>query len=204
MAITFPLELPAAPGFTSIKWSPQSAVAEQESPFSFHSKVYAWSGQQRYVDVTLPPMSIDNAKEWSTFGYRLNGIEGTFYLRDSVGKYLRGAAVGTGLVRGASQTGQDLITDGWVPNTSLLFRQGDWVQIGTRLYTILADVDSDASGIATLNLWPKIRTAPADNSEAVYGPDAKGLFRLTGFPDYMFDVTRLMTGFTFQAKEIIT
>lgn len=203
MSVAFPIDIPSGPGFTKIKWSPASAVSEQESPFTFQTKVYAWSGQIRVVDVELPPMELANAKAWSTFGYRLNGTEGTFYLRDSVGKGTRGRAVGTGLVRGAGQTGQDLITDGWIPNVSGLLLQGDWVQIGTRLYTVLDDVDSDASGIATLSLWPKIRVAPADNLEIPYGPNARGLFRLTKFPDYEFDVTRLMVGFSFQAKEVV-
>jgi len=148
-------------------------------------------------------MGMAAAKRWSTFAYKLNGIEGTFYLRDSLGKYLRGAAIGIGRVKGASQTGQDLVTDGWFANVSGLFLEGDWIQVGTRLHTVLTDSDSNASGEATLSLWPRVRVAPADNLELPYGADAKGLFRMSQFPDFGWDASRLMTGFTFQAREVI-
>jgi len=201
--ITYPIDHPTSPGFTGIKWSPRSAVATQESPFTFHEKTYVWAGQQRIVGIELPAMAMSDAKQWSTFGLELNGSEGTFYLRDSLGKYAQGAVTGIGYVKGASQTGQDLITDGWAANVSGLFKKGDWIQVGTRLHTVLVDADSNASGEATLSLWPKIRTAPADNLELPYGENAKGLFRLTSFPEFGWDVSRLMVGFTFQAKEVI-
>ena len=203
MPITYPITLPSTPGPVSIKWSPISVVNEQESPFSLVSKVYAWSGQKRYVTVQLPPLNIDQAKEWSTFPYQLNGIEGTFYLRDEIGKYLRGFASGVGRVKGANQTGIDLITDGWLPFTLDLFKRGDWIQVGSRLHTVLKDVDSSSTGEATLTLWPRIRTAPADNLVIPYGEDAIGIFRLVSFPEYGWDVDLLMNGFAFQAKEAI-
>lgn len=201
MAITYPIDLPPAPGFVSLKWSPRSAVAEQESPFTYHNKVYVWDGQQRLIVVKLPPMSLARAKEWQAWALKLNGTEGTFYLRDSVGAALRGAATGAGLVKGAGQLGATLNTDGWANSVAGLFMAGDWVQLGTRLYTVLETVNSDGAGNASLTLWPKIRTSPADNYVILYGTAAKGVFRLTGFPEFAWEVSRLMEGFEFTAKE---
>lgn len=203
MAITYPIDIPSAPGFVSVKWSPRSAVAEQESPFTFHSKVYAWDGQQRYVVIKLPPMTVDRAKAWQAWAMKLNGVEGTFYLRDSVGAALRGKATGAGLVKGAGQLGATLNTDSWANSVVGLFLAGDWIQLGTRLYTVLEDVNSDSGGNASLTLWPKVRTSPADNYAIPYGATAKGVFRLTDFPDFGWEVSRLMEGFEFTAKEVI-
>lgn len=201
MAITYPIDLPSAPGFVSLKWSPRSAVAEQESPFTFHNKVYVWDGQQRRVVVKLPPMTVAQAKTWQAWALKLNGVEGTFYLRDSTGASLRGAASGTGLVKGANQLGATLNTDGWVAGVIGLFLPGDWIQIGNRLYTVLDQANSDGGGNASLTLWPKIRTSPADNYTIPYGAAAKGVFRLTEFPEFAWEVSRLMEGFEFTAKE---
>lgn len=204
MSISYPIDHPTTSGFCRIKWSPESAVERQPSPFSYIAKKYVWSGQRRTVNVDVPPMGMIAAKPWFAFGMKLNGLEGTFWLRCSLTKAMAGAAQGIGLVNGGSQTGQDLVTDGWLANISGLFKEGDWIQVGNRLHNIIADVDSNASGQATLSLWPKIRTAPADNLELPYGPDAKGLFELTEFPSCEWGVDRLLSGFTFQATEVIS
>jgi hypothetical protein len=58
---------------------------------------------------------------------------------------------------------------------------GDYIQIGssttTQLYKVLTQVDTDASGNATLDLWPNLRSSPANNA-AVTVVDTKGRFRL--------------------------
>lgn len=73
-----------------------------------------------------------------------------------------------GLVNGAAQTGQDLVTDGWLANQTGILKAGDWFQLGTgstaRLYKMLVDANSDANGAATLTFWPKLRSSPADNA----------------------------------------
>jgi len=43
---------------------------------------------------------------------------------------------------------------------------------------VLEDVDSNGSGEATLNLWPDLRSSPADGA-AVVVSNAKGVFRLS-------------------------
>jgi hypothetical protein len=45
------------------------------------------------------------------------------------------------------------------------------------LHKVLLDADSDASGNVTLEIWPYIRTAPADDAPVTVN-DCKGVFRL--------------------------
>lgn len=203
MAISFPISCPATPGFNDLRWQARSAVASQESEFTYQEKVYAWSGQCRTLVASLPPMSLVDAKLWQAWAYKLNGIEGTFYAGDSVGKLSQGSPGGTPLVAGSGQTGQDLTTDGWTHSITGLLKAGDWLSIGDRLFTVLADVNSDGSGNATISVWPKIRTAYSDNAAISYGASARGIFRLTDWPEMGWDINRLQTGFKFSAREVI-
>ena len=98
------------------------------------------------------------------------------------------------LVNGASQTGNDLITDGWAthqvdgskPWQEPILRAGDWIQLGSgatsRLYMVVYDVETDATGNATITVVPEItqlRGLPADDAVITY-QSTKGLFRLAG------------------------
>lgn len=117
-----------------------------------------------------------DAEEWIAFLAKLNGPEGTFYIGDPDGQTPRGTGGGTPLVNGASQTGQDLITDGWNLSEAVL-KAGDYIQIDDNLYKVLEDVTSDGSGNATISLFPKVRTAHANNA-SITTTNTKGLFRL--------------------------
>ena len=111
----------------------------------------------------------------------LNGQQGTFLLGDPLGSTVRGVGTGTPLVKGASQTGNSLITDGWTASQTGILKAGDYFQLGTgsssKLYKVLADANSDGSGDATFDIWPSINTAVANDS-ALTIASAKGVFRL--------------------------
>ena len=80
-----------------------------------------------------------------------------------------GAAGGTPLVNGASQTGTSLITDGW-PNSTAILKAGDLITgtTTTTVYEQTVDVSSDGSGNATLTLNPPIFTGgELDNNAAI-------------------------------------
>jgi len=135
----------------------------------------------------------------------LNGREGTFLFGDSANKTPRGTATGTPLVNGASQTGEDLATDGWTAGVTNILRAGDWIQIGSgstaRLYKNLVDVNSNGSGQATLTLWPRVFTAWADNA-AIATSFPKGVFRLTT-DGHDWDIDEmLLNGVRFSAVSI--
>lgn len=176
MAISFPLNIPSSPSIKEIRFRMNSQTGMHRSSFTGHQYVTVWPGQWWEVDVTLPKMERAEAEEWNAFFASLNGQEGYFRLGDPDGTTARGTAGGTPLVNGASQTGQDLITDGW-DLSAVVLKAGDYIQIDDTLYKVLEDVTSDGSGNATLSLFPKIRVAHDTNSTIVVS-SAKGLFRL--------------------------
>jgi len=85
------------------------------------------------------------------------------------------------LVNGGSQVGDTLVIDGCSPSVTGFLLPGDYIQLGssttTQFYKVLTQVDTDASGGATLDLWPNLRSSPADNA-AITVANTKGRFRL--------------------------
>lgn len=177
MAITYPLSLPTNKGPLRISLSATTAVVISRSPASYAQQVQRFSGQMWNAEVTLPQMERADAEQWISFLLKLNGREGTFLLGDLAAKTPRGTAGGTPLTNGshAAQV-SSLITDGWTVSSAVL-KQGDYIQIGQRLYKVLDDVTSDGSGNATFDIWPRLREAVANNSTIITS-NCVGLFRL--------------------------
>jgi len=182
MAITYPLALPTHTGIAAVRLRAQDIVTMNMSPFSGVQQVYKYSGQYWEADITLPPMKREDAEYWMTFFMKLGGQYGTFLMGDPAGATARGVATGTPVVNGASQTGYELITDGWTPSTTGILKAGDYFQLGSgessRLYKVLDDVDSDGSGNATFDIWPNLRSSPADG-DTITVSSPKSVFRLT-------------------------
>jgi len=184
MAITYPLTFPTTIAPSSVKFSPHSAVATSISPFTFNQQVQVYDGQQWRVDFSMPPMTRDTASEFIAFMLSLNGKQGTFLLGDPNAQTPRGSAStspGTPLVRGASQTGSTLLIDGCPNSATGYLKAGDYISLGsgvsTRLYMVLSDVSSNGSGQASIDIWPALRSSPADNA-AVTVSGCQGVFRM--------------------------
>jgi hypothetical protein len=83
-------------------------------------------------------------------------------------KTMVGIGTGTPLIKGASQTGASITTDGWTINITGILKAGDVLKIaGVNLvYVVTADCNSDGSGNATVSITPPIPTggSPADNA----------------------------------------
>lgn len=182
MAITYPLDLPTSFGASGFSIDLAKAVAVSESPFSFAQQVQEHPGEAWSISFNIELLNRDQAEEYNAFLLKLAGRVGTFTMAVPGSETPRGVATGTPLVKGASQTGRELIVDGFTINTTDILKAGDYIQLGsgdtTRLHKVLDSVNSDGTGEVTLTLAPKIVVAPGDN-DAVIVTDAKGLFRLT-------------------------
>jgi hypothetical protein len=206
MAISYPLALPTHTGIRSIELRAVNAVAYSRSPFTFAGQAFAYAGQMWQADVTLPPMKRADAEQWVAWLVSLRGSLGTFLLGDSLGATARGVATGTPLIKGGSQTGGTINIDGATSGVTGWLKAGDYVQIGSggtaRLHKVLQDANSDGSGNVTLELWPHVRTAPADNA-AVTVSSAKGLFRLASNEQAWSINEASIYGITFSAMEAV-
>ena len=85
-------------------------------------------------------------------------------------------------VNGAGQTGSSLSIDGASPNELGYLIAGDYIQLGSdgtsTLHKVLTNVDTNNLGQGTIELWPSIRTAPADNATITLA-NPSGKFRLS-------------------------
>jgi len=181
MAINYPLTFPNV-GIKTMHIRAKNVVGISSSPFTGQQQVYKHQGQWWEAEVTLPPMKRADAEQVIAFLLSLNGVYGTFLLGDPANTSPRGVGTGSPVVCGASQTGNELITDGWTTSTNGILKAGDWIQLGsssaTQLYKVLADANSDGSGVATLTIYPNLRQSPADNA-FVTKSDTKGIWRLS-------------------------
>jgi len=184
MAISYPLSFPTAKGLARITLRGQSVVAVTEGDFSKVQFVFAHPGQIWHGDIAWPAMTRADAEKIITFLLKLNGQEGTFLMGDPNGATPRGSASsapGTPLVDGGSQTGNTLAIKGAPAGATNYLRAGDYVQLETgtssRLYKNLNDANTDSAGDLTIDIWPSLRTSPADNDPVVVS-SAVGVWRL--------------------------
>lgn len=205
MAISYPVTVPSL-GIRNMTIRARSVVGISTSPFTGQQQVYQHQGQWWEAEVTMPPMKRADAEQIAAFLLKMNGVYGTFLLGDPLNTSPRGVGTGTPLVKGANQTGNSLITDGWTAGQTGILKAGDWLQIGTgsntRLHKVLSDANSDGSGNATFDIWPSLRSSPADNA-AIYVNSTKGQWRLaSNATEYNIDEAAIY-GFTFACVEAL-
>ena len=184
MTISYPLSTPTNIGIANITLSAENAVAISQSPFTYQQQVVAHPGQRWAASISLPPMKRPDAEYWVAFLLSLKGQIGTFLLGDPNCVTAQGSASttpGTPLVNGAGQTGDTLIIDGLPVSTTGYLLPGDYIQLGssttTQFYKVLTQVNTSVSGGATLDLWPNLRSSPANNATIIVA-NTKGRFRL--------------------------
>lgn len=181
MAITYPLDLPTTFGASDFIIDLVKAVSVSESPFDFAQQTQEHQGEAWDINFSIRLLNRAQAEEYNAFVLKLAGRVGTFTMAVPGSETPRGAATGTPLVDGASQTGRELNIKGMTINITGIFLAGDYIQLGTgsstRLYKVLDDANTDGLGKVMVNVAPKIVDAPGDG-DTVIVTNAKGLFRL--------------------------
>lgn len=173
MSLTYPITLPATPGFASVVLRADSMVAVVPSIFTGSQQVFAHQGQYWEADVQYAPMTRAQAEAIISALISLQGSYGTFYLGDPSGRTSRGGGSGC-VVNGAGQTGRVLN----VRSLSGVFKAGDYITVGagaqTRLYKNLTDT---GSGTVAMNIFPSVRDLPPDGA-GISTANCVGTFRL--------------------------
>ena len=206
MAITYPLTLPTTPVPSRMVMRAMNSTAISRSPFTFEQQVFEHQGGIWTAEISLPPMERAAAELWISTMLKLRGLNGTFLLLPYAAKVARGSGAGTPLVDGAGQTGLVLNTKGWTASSTGVLLAGDYLQIGTgataRLYKNLTGVDSDAGGLVTLDIWPRLRESPADGA-TIKITNPEGVFRLASNQVEWDISTAIIYGMGISAMEAI-
>lgn len=206
MPISYPRDLPNHTGIRGITLRAVNVTAVSESVFTLRQQVYKHSGERWEAEITLLPMKRADAEGWIAWLLSMRGREGTFLLGDPLGGTARGSVGGTPVVNGVNQTGDSISIDGCTASQTGWLKAGDYIQLGASasasLHKVLKDVPTNGAGQAAIDIWPSIRTAPADGS-AVVVSNARGVFRLTSSSvDWSINEASIY-GLTFPAVEVI-
>lgn len=207
MTITYPRTLPSHTGLMNVTLRAVNQTSMTMSPFTYKQQIYNHAGQRWEAEVQLPPMRRTNAEQWIAWLLSLNGRSGTFLMGDPLGCTARGALGGTPVVNGSSQTGSSISIDGCSNSITAWMKAGDYIQLGAAstatFHKVLQDVNTNASGQATLDIWPSIRTAPADGATVITS-NTVGRFRLNAGEQNWSINNASVYGITFAAVEAIT
>lgn len=152
-------------GFIEASFGLEYNTQAFESPFSKSIQTLQlpgarWKAQYR---VQLYKYDSEQLNNLRSFFSRLRGRAGRFYAFDPLRVSPLGTGNGTPVVKGTSQTGYELETDGWASSETVL-KTGDLFEVNGELKEVTADVFSDSGGNATLSFEPSLRAAPADNA----------------------------------------
>ena len=159
--LTFPAVTPNAADFGL-----EANTQQTRSELNGVVQTLALPGDRWTASMNFNNLQDPKARIMRAFLASLRGQAGRFYLSPP-GYRRAGVGTGTPLVKGASQVGSSIATDGWTPSQSTVVCAGDYIQIGTELKMITADANSDAGGNATLSFTPPIRVSPADNASVI-------------------------------------
>lgn len=184
MAVTYPIDFPSEIYLNGFNITSVNAVSSSQSPFDYTTQTFDFGGEIWQVSGSLPPMSRTTSGPYRAFVTKLKGQLGSFLLPMPETAPL-GVGGGTPIVNGASQDGDELDISGAPTSTAGWLKAGDWLQLGsgatTRLHQVLDDVDTDGSGEATINIYPSLRSSPANGASVVIN-NCKGLFKLDSEP----------------------
>lgn len=165
---------------TNVTRARQIVAAQPTSPFTGTTQVQLLGGEWWEFEFEFDLMGPVAGAQMSGFLAGLQGPAGSFLFVDPLAA--DAYVAGDPRVRGGSQSGRSLNTDGWNPSQTVL-TAGQVISIGTdvdtRMYQLTADAASDATGRATLSIWPALRVSPADNAALIVDNPAVRL-RLAG------------------------
>lgn len=160
---------------STFNWTLKSNGSSFTSPFTGTTQTVRWVGSLWKASMTMSSLDELEAIAMEALLFEMDGLAGRVKLWD-FGR-TPNVVYGAPRVNGNAQTGVFLNTKGWTPNT-LVLRKGAYFTVNNELKYVLADVISNASGLATIKFAPQLRASPVDNALLeVAQPYA--IFRLT-------------------------
>jgi hypothetical protein len=208
-SITYPITLPDPQDLSAVEFTMYSIVAMSSSPFSGIQQVYRHPGQYWMGRMAVSPQPRESAERWLAFLASLYGRYGTFTAGDPKGGVSRGSAAsapGTPIISVASLNTDYFSIAGAPSSATGYLLPGDYVQVGTgtatRLHKTLEQVNTTSGGVATVKIWPMIKTPPASGATLVV-KSCQGLWRLSSnSPTWSAD--NFLTGISFDIMEALT
>jgi hypothetical protein len=160
---------PTTIGFSSMKFSSlQPTLVSVSHALTRQSR--SRGGAQRWgIEATYPPnLSRAELAPIIAFALKQRGQWDTFTLTPpALWATARGIATGTPKIKGGSQSGRNIATDGWTASQTGILLAGDFLKFAghDKVYMVTENANSDGSGDATLVIEPALMATPADNED---------------------------------------
>ncbi|MDB6079759.1 MAG: hypothetical protein JWO82_3506 [Akkermansiaceae bacterium] len=168
---------PAGIGQTDVTLRAVNVIGVQESPYSLIRETQLFPGARWELEIALIPSERKDAQRIEAFLLSLRGRAGRFRLGDPYRSMPLGTALGSPIVTEALAGSEVITSRGWTPSRAGLLLAGDFIEIDQHLHMTLADVNSDATGAASLSVWPALREQSFEYTPIVTR-NARGLFAL--------------------------
>lgn len=169
----FPTVRPA-----TVDWQFATVSQAFPSPFTGSEQTASMPGAARWIaTLAFEKLTRLESRVLEAFLIKCNGNAGRFYLWNHARENPLGVATGTPLVDGAANYGGLVATRGWTPSVTGILLAGDYIGFNNEVKMVLADVNSDAAGKASISIGSNIRDIPADGA-AITTVKPKGTFRL--------------------------
>lgn len=184
-------------------WTASSVVGVSTSQYSLSQQYQDWQADLISATVEMPAMNRKDAVNWISFLQQLRGGTCVFLMGDTLGSVPFGVATGSPVTVGTNFPLSTMLnTTGWTPSVTGILEAGDYVQVGYRLYRCLDTVNSDSSGNASFNVFPRIRESIPE-ATSIITHNTQGMFRLAK-NDTTWNQSYMMTyGLSFQVREAI-
>lgn len=199
------IEMPSLTGFVrrSNFWL-ETNTQTFTSPINKSTQTLQLAGALWRLEITLRRMTRAEATRWLAFFLQLRGMSQDFYGYDPAWREKRGVGGGTPLVKGASQTGNDLDIDGCTANVTGWGKAGDYFTCNDQHHQLTQDANTNGSGETTLYFEPYMRESPADNAPVTIDlPKAKMILTDDQALSWPTDHNDIFEEKTFTAMEFI-
>jgi hypothetical protein len=183
---------------SSIRFGRSSNSQVFRSPLSGSTQTEQLTGGAWTFTYNLLPQTRAEAQEWMVFLLKLNGMSGRFYGHDPSNAIPQGTIPGTPLIKGASQTGQTLETDGWTASQTGILLAGDAIAYDTATITTgpiatFADYSGTVSG--TVKVTDVAHDLATNDRIRITGTtNYNGLYTITVIDDDNFYITHSWDG----------
>ena len=177
------LEMPFTE-FVEIETFEVNIASVSRSSFDATEQIQEFPGEYWIGRFQYPELNRERGEAVSAFLSKLRGPSGTFLLPETTNATPRGTAAtvsSSPTLDGSAQVGATINVKGAAVSETGWLLAGDHIQIGpsdrAHFHRVLDDVDTDAGGLASINIWPNIRQ-PNIDGDAIVTSNAKGLFFL--------------------------
>lgn len=198
MAIIFPRDFPTVNGQSIIEKMTirqVSAVAVQQSPYTYQQQIQDFGGQRWEAEVTIRPLAHNEALAFQAFLSSLKGQKNTFKLGNplSVSPYANNAIT----INGDHDKGDATVTFHVATNTSA--SAGQFFSINDRLHMFLEDLTTTPS---TIDISPPLKEDLSNGDNCVLD-EPVGIWRLST-NDVGWDISKSgVYNFTFACVEAL-